>query len=190
MDAFCTICRARLGGPGGPGDPSNGWGAKPPTFWKGLRGPRGRRDPPNDRIPILNKFNENYSPPKCSHVQCEARLEDWTTGDMSLGVPHTPGTHAFPDPENIQDLGFPRVPRPGYTRVPEKSGSRVYSRLSGIPDSQVHPAPEHKRPIGPFKRADTGHVKRSTGVRHTGSKVCPCTGLVYPPRTTAYPDHG
>ena len=25
-----------LGGPGGPGDHSAGWGASPPTFWKGF----------------------------------------------------------------------------------------------------------------------------------------------------------
>ncbi len=30
-------------------------GRSPPTFWKGLRGPRGHPDPRNDRFPTLNK---------------------------------------------------------------------------------------------------------------------------------------
>jgi hypothetical protein len=43
-----------LAGPGGRGKPSKRWGASPPTFWKGLRGLRGRPDPKNDRPPTLN----------------------------------------------------------------------------------------------------------------------------------------
>ena len=46
-----------LGGPGGPGDPCKRLGATPPTFCKGLPGPRGRPDPQNDRFPILQKIN-------------------------------------------------------------------------------------------------------------------------------------
>jgi hypothetical protein len=45
-----------LGGPGGPGDSSKGWGASPPTFCKGLRGPRCRPDSQNGRFPILVFF--------------------------------------------------------------------------------------------------------------------------------------
>ncbi len=48
------------GGPGGPGDPSKRWGAKPPTVWEGLPGPRGRPDPQNGRFPIRIKIN-NFS---------------------------------------------------------------------------------------------------------------------------------
>ncbi len=41
--------------PGAPETLQKG-GAKPPTFWTGLRGPRGRQDPKNGRFPILDKF--------------------------------------------------------------------------------------------------------------------------------------
>ncbi len=45
-----------LGGPGGPGNPPERWGAKPPSFLEGLQSPRGFPDPKNDRFPILTKF--------------------------------------------------------------------------------------------------------------------------------------
>ncbi len=47
------------GRPRGPGDPSKRWGAKPPTFCKGFRGPQGRPGPKNDRSPILH-FLKNF----------------------------------------------------------------------------------------------------------------------------------
>ncbi len=57
-----------LGGPGGFGDPSEGWGAKPPTFLKGLQGPQGHPDPQNDRLPILKQVSIFLTKPKCTHV--------------------------------------------------------------------------------------------------------------------------
>ena len=39
-----------LAGPGDPGDPCKRWGAKPPTFWEGLPGPRGMPDPQKSTI--------------------------------------------------------------------------------------------------------------------------------------------
>jgi len=44
MDFLC------LGGPGWPGDPSKMWGAKPPTFLRGLPAARGRPGLPKSRI--------------------------------------------------------------------------------------------------------------------------------------------
>ncbi len=46
-----------LRGPRGPRRPLQKVGASPPTFWKGLRGPRGRPVPQNDRLPILRFFS-------------------------------------------------------------------------------------------------------------------------------------
>ncbi len=46
---------------------------KPPTFCKGLRGPRGRPDPKNDRFPILKKFQNLLTKPKCSHEYWNGR---------------------------------------------------------------------------------------------------------------------
>ena len=40
-----------LAGPGGPGDPFKRWGAKRPTFWKGLPDPRGSKI---DHFPAQN----------------------------------------------------------------------------------------------------------------------------------------
>ncbi len=47
---------------GGPGDPSKRWGAKPPTFGKGLRGPRGRPDPQNGPFPTLKQLSITWVP--------------------------------------------------------------------------------------------------------------------------------
>ena len=44
-----------LGGPGGPENLLEGWGASPPTFLEGFRGPRDHPDPQNDRSPILQQ---------------------------------------------------------------------------------------------------------------------------------------
>jgi hypothetical protein len=62
-----------LGGPGRPGDPSKGWGASPPTFWKGLWGHRGRPDAHNDRGQGLNDqwawvHVSAVANPKCTEV--------------------------------------------------------------------------------------------------------------------------
>ncbi len=48
-----------LGAPGGIGGHSAGWGAKPPTLWKGLRGHRGRPDPEYRRLPTGPKIQKN-----------------------------------------------------------------------------------------------------------------------------------
>ncbi len=47
---------------GGRGTLPKGGGAKPPTFWEGIWGHRGRPDPQNDRFPIRKKIGEH--PPK------------------------------------------------------------------------------------------------------------------------------
>jgi hypothetical protein len=38
---FLDLSSGGLSCPGGPGNPSKGWGASPPTFWKAFPGPRG-----------------------------------------------------------------------------------------------------------------------------------------------------
>ncbi len=42
-------------------------GGEAPTFCKGLRGPRGRPDPKNDRFQILKQFWNLSTKPECSH---------------------------------------------------------------------------------------------------------------------------
>ncbi len=59
-----------LAGSKSPGDPSKRWGAKPPTVWRGLPGPRGRPDLQNERFLILIKIKKH--PPKVQpHVYSE-----------------------------------------------------------------------------------------------------------------------
>ncbi len=53
-----------FGRPRGPGYPLERWGAKPLTFWRGLPGPLGRPDPPNERSPILIIIQISS---RCSH---------------------------------------------------------------------------------------------------------------------------
>ena len=59
---FLKIGNRSFWGSGGPWrvpDPEafpKGGGASPPIFLKGLRGPRGRPDPPNDRFPTPKNF--------------------------------------------------------------------------------------------------------------------------------------
>ncbi len=55
--------------PGAPGAPSKRLGASPPTFCKGLRGPRGRTDPQNGRFPILKQFY-NFISIQSSATKC------------------------------------------------------------------------------------------------------------------------
>jgi hypothetical protein len=45
-----------LGGPRALGCHSVWWGAKPPTFWKGILGPRAHRDTQNDRFQVLKQI--------------------------------------------------------------------------------------------------------------------------------------
>jgi hypothetical protein len=65
-----------LGGPGGPWRPFQKVGGFD-TFCKGLRGPRGRPDPQNDRFPIFRTVSRFYSHPKCSHVSGRILTSCW-----------------------------------------------------------------------------------------------------------------
>ena len=79
------------GGPGGPGDPCKTWGAKPPTFWKALRGPRGppsemvfgetpcfsgRRAHPPSKVGMAHGYNSMSCRPKLAHQVNACRFGD------------------------------------------------------------------------------------------------------------------
>jgi hypothetical protein len=55
-----------LGDPGGPKNHSERWGAKPPIFWHGFGGRRGRPDPKNRRFP---------AGPKTMHSKPKGKVE-------------------------------------------------------------------------------------------------------------------
>ncbi len=62
-----------------------------PTFWKGLRGPRGRPDPQNDRFPTLSKLKMPL--PKYSHV--------WAPPQKGLGGPALGLARCAPRPQPV-----------------------------------------------------------------------------------------
>ena len=49
-----------LAGTGGPGNPFKRWGAKPPTFWRGLPGPWGLPDSKNRPFPDPGRWAFYY----------------------------------------------------------------------------------------------------------------------------------
>ncbi len=72
------------GRPRGLGYPSERGGAKPPTFCKGLRGPRDRPDPKHDRFPTFEQFKTPSSMgtlatvevTRCNTPLCEEEDDD------------------------------------------------------------------------------------------------------------------